>query len=237
MNRIEATAYHEGGHALVTWLLPGSNPVHKVTVIPRGRALGLTSTLPSEERHNESREQLINYITSAMGGRAAEKIVFDQLNTGAAQDIERATSLARKMVCEWGMSEKLGSLTFGKKEEMVFLGREIATHKDYSDRTAETIDEEVSAIVDGCYQKALELLRGNEDKLHLLARTLMEREILDGEEMNRLLRGEALGPPKGEGAPGEAGAKTAPEGATAEEARPGVDPVTGKGPKQLDAFA
>ncbi|MBI5838346.1 MAG: ATP-dependent zinc metalloprotease FtsH, partial [Candidatus Eisenbacteria bacterium] len=232
-----ATAYHEAGHALVTWLLPGSTPVHKVTVIPRGRALGVTSYLPNEERHNESREQLITYITSAMGGRAAEKIVYDQLNTGAAQDIERATSLARKMVCEWGMSEKLGSLTFGKKDEMVFLGREIATHKDYSDRTAELIDEEVRGIVDGCYQRALELLKANQDKLHLLAKSLVEREILDGEEMDRLLKGETLGPPKGDGdKPGvtEAGA---PEGAEADAEKPGANPLTGKGPKQLDAFA
>jgi ATP-dependent metalloprotease FtsH len=230
-----ATAYHESGHALVTWLLPGSTPVHKVTVIPRGRALGVTSYLPNEERHNESREQLITYITSAMGGRAAEKIVYDSLNTGAAQDIDRATSLARKMVCEWGMSEKLGSLTFGKKEEMVFLGREIATHKDYSDRTAELIDEEVRSIVDGCYQKALDLLKDNQDKLHLLARTLVEREILDGEEMNRLLKGETLGPTAGDGEePPPAAAEPDAEGA---EPRPGTNPLTGKGPKQLDAFA
>ncbi|HVP38469.1 MAG TPA: ATP-dependent zinc metalloprotease FtsH [Candidatus Saccharimonadales bacterium] len=232
-----STAYHEAGHALVSWLLPGSTPVHKVTVIPRGRALGITSYLPQEERHNESREQLLTHITGLMGGRAAERIVYDQLNTGAARDIEQATSLAHKMVCEWGMSERLGSLTFGRKEEMVFLGREIATQKDYSDRTAEMIDDEVRAIVEGCYQKALDLLKANEERLHLLARTLVEREILDGEQLDRVLKGEPLDGATPGGAEAQAAAPGRPDAAAAEEAKPGVNPLTGKGPKQLDAFA
>jgi cell division protease FtsH len=189
------TAYHEAGHALVAWLMPGSEPVDKVTIIPRGRALGVTQFLPHEERYSRTREDLIRSITMAMGGRAAEQLVFSHLTTGAANDLERATGLARRMVCELGMSEKLGPLTFGKKEEMVFLGKEIATHKDYSEETALAIDGEVRQIAETCYQRAFQLLKDNEDRLHLLARTLLEREVLDGDEMNRLLRGEKLDPP------------------------------------------
>jgi cell division protease FtsH len=188
------TAYHEAGHALVAWLMPGSEPVDKVTIIPRGRALGVTQFLPHEERYSRTREDLIRSITMAMGGRAAEQLVFSHLTTGAANDLERATGLARRMVCELGMSEKLGPLTFGKKEEMVFLGKEIATHKDYSEETALAIDGEVRQIAETCYQRAFQLLKDNEDRLHLLARTLLEREVLDGDEMNRLLRGEKLDP-------------------------------------------
>jgi cell division protease FtsH len=188
------TAYHEAGHALAAWLMPGSDPVDKVTIIPRGRALGITSYLPTEERHSRTRDDLIRAITMMMGGRAAEHLAFGHLTTGAANDLERATGLARRMVCELGMSEKLGPLTFGKKEEMVFLGKEIATHKDYSEQTAIAIDEEVRGIAERCYEHAFQLLKGNLDKLHLLAKTLLEREVLDGDEMNRLLRGEVLPP-------------------------------------------
>src|SRR6185503_10329618 len=131
-----STAYHEAGHALVAWLMPGSDPVDKVTIIPRGRALGLTSYVPAEERHSRSKEDLIRLLGMMMGGRAAEHLIFNHFTTGAANDIERATSLARRMVCELGMSENLGPLTFGKKEEMVFLGKEISSHKDYSEQTA-----------------------------------------------------------------------------------------------------
>ncbi len=189
-----STAYHEAGHALVTWLLPGSEPVDKVTIIPRGRALGLTSYVPREERYSRSKEDLERYLCSAMGGRAAEQLIFSHLTTGAANDLERATALARRMVCELGMSDSLGPLTFGKKEEMVFLGREIATHKDYSEQTAVLIDQEVRAIIDKAYKQAMELLKENTDKLHLLANALLEREVLDGEDMDRLLRGETLEP-------------------------------------------
>jgi cell division protease FtsH len=192
------TAYHESGHALVAWLLPGSDPVDKVTIIPRGRALGVTSYVPAEERHARTRDDLLRIITMMMGGRAAEHLVFGHLTTGAANDLERATGLARRMVCELGMSDKLGPQTFGKKEEMVFLGKEISSHKDYSENTAIAIDEEVRAIAETCYKRAVDLLKGSEDKLHLLARTLLEREVLDGEEMNRVLRGETLAPLKGD---------------------------------------
>src|SRR5439155_134717 len=186
----KSTAYHEAGHALVAWLQPGSEPVDKVTIIPRGRALGVTSYLPQEERYSRSKEDLERTLCMMMGGRAAEFLIFSHLTTGAANDLERATGLARRMVCELGMSENLGPLTFGKKEEMVFLGREIASHKDYSEQTAELIDKEVRSIVEGAYNRALGLLRDNLDKLHLVAKTLLEREVLDGDQLNRLLRGE-----------------------------------------------
>ncbi len=184
-----ATAYHEAGHALAGWLLPGSDPVNKVTIIPRGRALGITSYVPQEERYARSKEDLLRTLCMMMGGRAAEFLIFNHLTTGASNDIERATGLARKMVCELGMSETLGPLTFGKKEEMVFLGREIASHKDYSEETAERIDKEIRQLVEGAYTRASGLL-------HLLAQTLLEREVLDGDEMDRVLRGEKLPPIK-----------------------------------------
>jgi cell division protease FtsH len=191
-----STAYHEAGHALVAWLQPGSDPVDKVTIIPRGRALGVTSYLPSEERHARTRDDLVRIITMMMGGRAAEMIVFNHLTTGASNDLERATGLARRMVCELGMSLNLGPLTFGKKEEMVFLGREISSHKDYSEHTAVLIDDEVRKIAEECHARAVELLSANRDKLDLLAGTLLERESLDGQDMDRLLRGEKLAPPR-----------------------------------------
>ena len=189
-----STAYHEAGHALVGWLLPGSDPVNKVTIIPRGRALGITSWVPQEERHNRSKEDLERMLGHMMGGRAAELLVFNHLTTGAISDIEQATETARNMVCRYGMSEALGPLTFGKKEEMVFLGKEIATHKDYSEQTAVLIDQEVRRIIETSYNSAMQLLRDNMDKLHLLANTLLEREVLDGDEMDRVLHGEKLPP-------------------------------------------
>jgi cell division protease FtsH len=188
------TAYHESGHALSAWLLPGSDPVHKVTIVPRGRALGLTASLPQEERFVRSREEMERRLIGLMGGRAADKLVFNELTTGAASDIEQATGIARKMVCEWGMSENLGPITFGKQDEMVFLGKEVSTPRDYSESTAKTIDQEVRDLVDGAYRKALDLLAENRDKLEILATALLEREVIDGEEMDRLLRGEKLAP-------------------------------------------
>jgi cell division protease FtsH len=189
-----STAFHEAGHALVAWLLPGSDPVDKITIIPRGRALGITSYLPQEERYARSKEDLERALCMMMGGRAAEYLVFNHLTTGASNDLERSTGLARRMVCELGMSENLGPLTFGKKEEMVFLGREISSHKDYSEETAEQIDKEVRRIVEGAYNRAIELLSANLDKLQLIATTLLEREVMDGDQMNRILRGEKLEP-------------------------------------------
>jgi cell division protease FtsH len=188
------TSYHESGHALIGKLVPGSDPVHKMTIIPRGLALGITHYLPVDEKHTHSKKYLETKLLHLMGGRVAEQLVFNELSTGAANDIERATSLARKMVCEWGMSDKLGPLTFGKKEEQIFLGREIATHRDYSEATAQEIDKEVRRIVDQAEKKATQLLTANSDKLHLLANALLEREILDGDEIDRILKGEKLEP-------------------------------------------
>ncbi|NIM97462.1 MAG: ATP-dependent zinc metalloprotease FtsH [candidate division Zixibacteria bacterium] len=188
------TAYHESGHALIGKLVPGSDPVHKMTIIPRGLALGITHYLPIDEKHTHSKKYLETKLLHLMGGRVAEKLVFDELSTGAGNDIETATELARKMVCEWGMSERLGPLTFGKKEEQIFLGREIATHRDYSEYTAQEIDKEVRRIVEEAEKKATELLSANIDKLHLLAKALLEREILDGDQIDKILKGEKLAP-------------------------------------------
>ncbi len=188
------TAYHESGHALIGKLVPGSDPVHKMTIIPRGLALGITHYLPVDEKHTHSKKYLETKLLHLMGGRVAEKLVFSELSTGAGNDIERATELARKMVCEWGMSERLGPLTFGKKEEQIFLGREIATHRDYSEYTAQEIDKEVRRIVEEAEKKASQLLSANVEKLHILAKALLEREILDGEEIDRILKGKKLEP-------------------------------------------
>jgi len=181
------TAYHEAGHVLVAKLTPGSDPVHKVTIIPRGRALGLTHYLPLDEKHNYSRTYLKQTLIHLLGGRAAEKIVFNELSTGAGNDIERATEIARRMVCEWGMSDRMGPIAFGRKQEEIFLGREIATHRDFSERTAQEIDTEVRRIVSDAEKTAEKLLRENSQKLKILAEALLEREILDGEEIDYLL--------------------------------------------------
>jgi cell division protease FtsH len=181
-------AYHEAGHALVADFLPGTDPVHKVTIIPRGRALGLTQQLPTDDKYNYSKDYLVNRITILLGGRAAEEIVLQQQTTGAGDDLEKATEMARKMVCEWGMSEKLGPLTFGKNEEHIFLGREFARHKDYSEDTAILIDSEIRRIVTDCASKARQILEEHLERLHALARALLERESLDGEEIARILR-------------------------------------------------
>jgi cell division protease FtsH len=181
-------AYHEAGHALVADLLPGADPLHKVTIIPRGRALGLTQQLPADDMYNYSRDYLVNRITILLGGRAAEEIVFQQQTTGAGDDLEKATDMARKMVCEWGMSDRMGPLTFGKGEEHIFLGREVARPKDFSEETAVLIDSEIKRIVVECATRAKHMIETNLEKLHALARALLERESLDGEEIARILR-------------------------------------------------
>jgi cell division protease FtsH len=184
-----ATAYHEAGHALVAKLIPGTDPIHKVTIIPRGRALGITQQLPMDEKHNYHREYLLNNMAILMGGRVAEELVLGQVSTGAGNDLERATDLARKMVCEWGMSEKLGPLTFGKREEMIFLGKEIAQHQDYSEQTAQEIDQEVRRFVIEAYERAKELVKSRIGALHALAASLLEREVLEGPEIDVIITG------------------------------------------------
>jgi cell division protease FtsH len=185
------TSYHEVGHALVARLIPGTDPIHKVTIIPRGRALGLTQQLPIDEKHTYPKKYLESNISILLGGRAAEELVLHDFTTGAGNDIERATNLARKMVCEWGMSDKLGPLSYGKKEEQIFLGREFATHKDYSEETAKHIDAEVMSIVTQNYEKAKKLLTDHIDILHKIAGELLEKEVLNGPEIDALI-GDAL---------------------------------------------
>ena len=186
-------AYHEAGHTLVAHSLPGADPVHKVTIIPRGRALGLTQQLPADDKYNYSRDYLMNRITILLGGRAAEEMVFQQQTTGAGDDLEKATEMARKMVCEWGMSEKLGPLTFGKREEHIFLGREFARHQDYSEETAVLIDAEVKQIVLDSAARARAILEEQIARLHRLAKALLEHESLDAEEITRVLAVEPHG--------------------------------------------
>jgi len=182
------TAFHEAGHTLVAKLLPGTDPIHKVTIIPRGRALGITQQLPVDEKYTYSKEFLYTNIAVLLGGRAAEELILNHMTTGAGNDIERATELARKMVCEWGMSEKLGPLTFGKKQEEIFLGREITQHRDYSEQTAIMIDEEVKRLVLENYDRAKKLLKDNINSLKALAEALLEKEVLDGPEIDEILR-------------------------------------------------
>lgn len=188
------TSYHEIGHVLVARMLPEADPVHKVTIIPRGRALGLTTYLPIDEKHTYAKKYLEAMICYALGGRAAEKIIFGELTTGAGNDIERSTDIARKMVCEWGMSEKLGPLTYGQKEEEIFLGRQITRQKNYSEDTAVSIDKEVKGIVDRGMTRAEQILRDNIELLHKLSLSLLEREILDANEIDTIIRGEELPP-------------------------------------------
>ena len=181
-------AYHEAGHALVAKMIPGSDPIHKVTIIPRGRALGITQQLPIDERHTYSKDYLLDNITILLGGRVAEELVLNHQTTGAGNDIERATELARKMICEWGMSDRLGPLNYGKREEHIFLGKEIAQHKNYSERTAQEIDEELQKTVNGCFDRARQLVLANMDALHAIANKLLEKEVLDGQEIDGIIK-------------------------------------------------
>jgi cell division protease FtsH len=181
------TAYHEAGHALIAKLIPGTDPVHKVTIIPRGRALGVTMQLPVDDRHGYSKGYLINQLAILMGGRVAEELVLKEMTTGAGNDLERATDLARKMVCEWGMSEKMGPLTFGKQNEQVFLGREMGSQRDFSDQIAMEIDQEVRRLVTENYERAKRLLTENMASLKRLAEALLEKEVLDGSDIDQIL--------------------------------------------------
>jgi cell division protease FtsH len=195
------TAYHEGGHALVAMLLPGADPVHKVTIIPRGMALGVTQQLPLDDRYTYSRDYLMTRLAMMFGGRAAEELVFGHMTTGAGDDIEKATELARKMVCEFGMSKELGPMTFGRREEQVFLGRDIAHHKDYSEHTAIEIDREVRRIIDDAYQKARQLLSDHAGLLQAVAERLLEKEVLDGPEVEAMVKAFREGRPMPASAP------------------------------------
>jgi cell division protease FtsH len=183
----KVTAYHEGGHALVARFLPLTDAVNKITIIPRGRAAGVTWFLP-EERDFKFKDQLESELSVAFGGRVAEEVVFDRISTGASNDIKQATQLAHKMVTTWGMSEELGPLSYSKGEEQVFLGREIAQHRDYSEATAQKIDSEVNRLIDSAYDRAKSVLNDNLDILHRLADLLLETETVMGKELDELIR-------------------------------------------------
>jgi cell division protease FtsH len=185
----KVTAIHEAGHALLAVVLPHADPIHKVTIIPRGMALGLTMQLPEDDKHNYSREYLKEQICILLGGRIAEEITNGNITTGAGNDLDRATELARKMVCEWGMSESMGPLTFGRKEEQIFLGREIAQHQDYSEDTAIRIDQELKRIVMEAYDRARTILLERKEVLLKMADELLAREVLDSEQVKRIVMG------------------------------------------------
>jgi cell division protease FtsH len=227
----KATAYHEAGHALAAYMLPDADPLHKVTIIPRGRALGVTQQLPVDDKHTYSREYLDAALTVMMGGRVSEELQLGKTTTGAGNDIERATDLARKMVCEWGMSDKMGPLTFGKKEEAIFLGREIAQHRDYSEATAIDIDREVREIVLKAYQEARRILEENSSALVRIAEALLEHEVLDAEQIAALVKGESMPVRQPTVHASEAEAPEADAGRErVGESRPGVLPAPGSQP-------
>jgi cell division protease FtsH len=223
------TAYHEAGHALVAMLLPGADPVHKVTIIPRGMALGVTQQLPLDDRYTYSREYLMTRLAMMFGGRVAEELIFGHMTTGAGDDLEKATELARKMVCEWGMSKELGPMTFGRREEQVFLGRDIAHHKDYSEHTAIEIDREVRRIVDEAYQNARKLLTDALPLLHAVAERLLEKEVLEGAEVAEMVaafrEGREMPPSRQPTAPsGPSAPKDKPRQVPEESPVPGLPP-------------
>ena len=203
------TAYHEAGHALCAVKLPGSDPVHKVSIIPRGRALGVTMQLPEEDRHGYSRNYLRNNLVVLLGGRVAEELIFDDITTGAGNDIERVTRMARKMVCEWGMSDSIGPLAIGETGEEVFIGREWVQNKNFSEDTARLVDAEVKRIVQEAHERCTALLKENDKELHSIAQALLERETITGEDITKLLRGETLPPLDSNGKPAAPAAASA----------------------------
>ncbi len=217
----KVTAIHEAGHAVLTVKLPHADPIHKVTIIPRGMALGLTQQVPADEKHNYSRDYLNDRIAILLGGRIAEEIMLGQITTGAGNDLERATEMARSMVCEWGMSDAMGPLTFGKKEEQIFLGREIAQRSDYSEDTALRIDQEVKRIVTDNYERALQVLQENQKGLQGLATALLAREVLDGDQVRRILSGQSLDEPP---PPPPEPPRAVSDDRTRKETRPGFVP-------------
>jgi cell division protease FtsH len=214
----QLTAYHEGGHAVAMRFLEHHDPVHKVTIIARGMMGGYTRPLPPEDRYYMTKSQFKASIASALGGHAAEHVVFGEISTGAENDIEKATNIARKMVKEYGMSERLGTVALGHKEELVFLGREIGEQKNYSEKTAEAIDEEIRRLIDEGYQKAVDIITGHRDVLDNIAAALIQVETLDGENLERVFRGE----PPVSGAPAETPQPVQPE---SQRERPTMQPV------------
>jgi cell division protease FtsH len=208
------TAYHESGHAVVAKLLPRTDPVHKVTIIPRGRALGVTMQLPQEDRYSMDREQILQNISVLFGGRISEEIFMGQMTTGASNDFERATEMARRMVTQWGMSDKLGPMVYGENEGEVFLGRSITTHKNVSETTMQKVDAEIRRIIDDQYTLARKLIEDNRDKVEAMARALLEWETLDSDQINDIMEGRPPRPPK------PAGTQSAPPSSQGNSASP-----------------
>jgi cell division protease FtsH len=190
------TAYHESGHAVVAKLLPKTDPVHKVTIIPRGRALGVTMQLPEQDRYSQDRERLLNMIAVLFGGRIAEEVFMNQMTTGASNDFERATEIARRMVTQWGMSDILGPMVYGENEGEIFLGRSITTHKNVSETTMQKVDAEIRRIIDDQYALARRLLEENRDKVEAMAKALLEFETIDADQINDIMAGLPPRPPK-----------------------------------------
>jgi cell division protease FtsH len=193
------TAYHESGHAIVARLLPKTDPVHKVTIIPRGRALGVTMQLPTEDRYSQDRDRLLNMIAVLFGGRIAEELFMKQMTTGAANDFERATEIARRMVTQWGMSDELGTMVYGENEGEVFLGRSVTTHKSVSEATMQKVDAEIRRIIDMQYKLARGLLEGNRDKVEAMTKALLEFETIDADQIGDIMAGKPPRPPKPSG--------------------------------------
>ena len=190
------TAYHESGHAVVAKLLPRTDPVHKVTIIPRGRALGVTMQLPEKDRYSFDRELLLNNIAVLFGGRIAEELFMNQMTTGASNDFKRATEMARRMVTEWGMSDAMGPMVYGENEGEVFLGRSVTNHQSVSEATMQQVDQEIRRIIDQQYSLARKLLEDNRDKVEVMTKTLLEWETIDSEQINDIMAGRAPRPPK-----------------------------------------
>jgi cell division protease FtsH len=220
------TAYHEAGHAIVAKLLPNTDPVHKVTIIPRGRALGVTMQLPTEDRYSYDKETLLAKIAVLMGGRIAEEVFMQQMTTGAANDFEQATEIARNMVTRWGMSEALGTRVYGENQGEVFLGRDVITHKNLSDATAELVDREIRRIIDEQYARARAIIEENRDKVERLARALLEWETLTAEQIDDIIAGREPRPPEGVSGPRPGGGAAAAGGGEkpAEASAPGIKP-------------
>jgi cell division protease FtsH len=195
------TAYHESGHAVVAKLLPKTDPVHKVTIIPRGRALGVTMQLPTEDRYSQDRVRLLNTITVLFGGRIAEELFMNQMTTGASNDFQRATDLARRMVTQWGMSDKLGPMVYGEEEGEIFLGRSVTTHKNMSEASLQTVDAEIRRIIDEQYALARRLLEENRDKVEAMTAALLELETIDADQINDIMEGKPPRAPKSSSAP------------------------------------
>jgi cell division protease FtsH len=204
------TAYHESGHAVVAKLLPKTDPVHKVTIIPRGRALGVTMQLPTEDRYSQDRVRLLNTITVLFGGRIAEELFMNQMTTGASNDFQRATDLARRMVTQWGMSDLLGPMVYGEEEGEIFLGRSVTTHKNMSEASLQTVDAEIRRIIDEQYALARRLLEENRDKVEAMTAALLEWETIDADQINDIMDGKQPRPPKPSSAPPKSSADNTP---------------------------